>query len=106
MDRSDVCVEDRAKSQNFTKWILLANLRLADRPEYGGFPGLAGVYALRDSRDGDILKYGCTRDLRGRIFGDYVCGAGDEWIHEELFGPDKWINHVEISWIVMDSRAA
>jgi hypothetical protein len=63
MDRSDVCLENRAESQNFTKWILLANLRLADMPEYGGFPGLAVVYALRDTRDGDILKYGCTGDV-------------------------------------------
>jgi hypothetical protein len=107
MDKSTVCIEDRAGSLHFTKWIVLANLRLADVPEHGGYPGLAAVYALRDMRDGDILKYGCTGDLRGRIFGNYIGGVGGattERIHNELFR-NKHVSHVEIAWIVTESPA-
>ena len=108
MDRSIVCEEPRVESLDFKDWILLANLKLADMPEHGGFPGVAVVYALRDARTGDILKYGYSSDLRGRIFGNYVGGAGGgttQRIHDELFG-NKNISHVEIAWIVMESSDA
>jgi hypothetical protein len=50
MDRSDVCLEDRAKSRNFTKWILLANLR----PGRVGFDvNLAGLELV-------VLEACCT----------------------------------------------
>jgi hypothetical protein len=63
---------------------------------------------LRDARTGDVLKYGYSEDLRGRIFGNYVGGAGGgttQRIHNELFG-NKNVTHVEIAWIVMENPSA
>jgi len=59
------------------------------------------VYAFRNSRDGEILKYGKTGCARRRMFREYIGGAGGattQRIHDNLF-VDGDIEHVEIAWI-------
>jgi hypothetical protein len=92
----------------FQKWILLRDLSLGHLPDYGDFPA---VYALRDSRNGEILKFGCAGCLRKRIFTNYLCGFGGKEVvsttqrlHVELF-TNKMIDHVELAWSETVDRA-
>ncbi len=90
--------------EDFLEWIPLGSLTLLHLPSQGR---CASVYALRDSKDGDILKYGCTGCLRTRIFGNYIGGVGGKTtqrIHSELFN-NGMLTRVEIAWIETADRA-
>jgi hypothetical protein len=59
------------------------------------------VYAFRDARNGEILKYGKTGCAGDRIFKNHIGGNGGattQRIHDNLFA-DGMIEHVEIAWI-------
>lgn len=58
----------------FRAWIPLRKLNLDDFPNCGD---CVAVYALRDSRSGEILKFGETGLLRRRILVNFV-GASAE----------------------------
>jgi len=82
----------------FQRWLLLRQLAVGDLPKQGGCPA---VYAFRDARTGDILKFGNTGCLRTRIVGNYLGGYGGkttERIYNELFD-NGMIDRVEIAWI-------
>jgi hypothetical protein len=91
-------------TEGFTHWIPLCNLRTADLPRCGRGKCCA-VYALRDAKTSEILKFGETQDLRRRIFGNYIGGIGVSAlrIHEQIFRRD-FIDHVEIAWIEAKSK--
>lgn len=85
----------------FREWVPLRDLSLGHLPKYGDFPA---VYVLRDSRNGEILKFGCAGCLRKRILMNYFCGFGGkeststtQRLHFELFD-NKMIEHVELAW--------
>ena len=95
--------------QNFTNWIPLRDLRITDFPRRGKWWTCCAAYAFRDSKNQEILKFGETKDLRRRIFGNYIGGIGGItkttfWIHEKLFRLG-YIDHVELAWIVTTSKA-
>lgn len=86
----------------------IRDLSIADLPKYGDFPA---VYALRDSRNGEILKFGCAGCLRKRIFMNYLCGFGGkvrvsttQRLHAELFS-NSMIDHVELAWFETFDRS-
>jgi len=84
--------------KGFQNWIALKSLSLSHFPGCGQ---CSIVYALRDARTGEILKYGKTACARDRIFKNYIGGAGGattQRIHDNLF-TDAEIEHVEIAWI-------
>ncbi len=57
--------------------------------------------ALRDATTKDILKYGSSKQLRRRIFAEYLGGTGGattKRIHHELFSK-KMIERVEVAWL-------
>ena len=88
----------------FEPWFPLCDLTLSQIPEHGK---LAAVYVLRDRITGEILKYGCTGNMRARIFGNYVGGVGGtttQRIHEQLF-VNGMISRVEIAWIETRDQA-
>jgi hypothetical protein len=91
----------------FQEWFALRHLSMSQLPRYGDFPA---VYALRDSRSGDILKFGCAGCLRRRIFMNYLCGFGGDGtsttqrIHHELFA-NNMIHHAELAWAETTDRA-
>ncbi len=92
----------------FQKWVLLGEASVAHLPKYGDCPA---VYVLRDSRNGDILKFGCTGCLRKRIFANYLSGFGGkelvsttQRLHRELF-VNNMIDHVELAWFETIDRA-
>jgi hypothetical protein len=80
---------------DFRNWHPLVELSLSSIPDYGMFPA---VYALRDRRTSEILKFGSTYYFRNRIFGSYLGG-----IHEDksavLLYDTKIIPFVDIAWI-------
>jgi hypothetical protein len=85
-------------SDSFQNWFPLKTASLSSFPTRGEG---AMVYAIRDSRDGEILKYGKTQCARVRIFRNYIGGAGGQTtqrIHDNLLS-DGMIEHVEIAWI-------
>jgi hypothetical protein len=93
LPKSEVIMSDA-----FSQWFPLRDLALVQMPQHGQLPA---VYALRDGRTGDILKFGCTNDLRRRIFGTYIGGVGGKTtqrIHDELF-QNNMIDRVELAWI-------
>ncbi len=80
------------------QWLPLHRLAVADLPRYGDF---SAVYALRDGATKDILKFGKTKNLRRRIFGNYLGGVGGSTtkrIHRELFSANA-IDGAELSWL-------
>jgi hypothetical protein len=84
--------------KEFQNWIALKSLSLSHFPRCGQ---CAIVYALRDARTGEILKYGKTACARDRIFKNYIGGAGGATtrrIHDNLF-VDGVVEHVDIAWI-------
>lgn len=90
--------EHEAAADALQNWLLLADLTVRALPRHGDFPA---VYALRDSRDQDILKFGNTDRLRRRIFGNYLGGVGGETtkrIHHDLFR-DNTVEHVQLAWL-------
>ncbi len=79
-------------------WLPLRRLAIGDLLSCGDFPA---VYGLRDATTKDILKYGSTKQLRQRIFANYLGGIGGETtkrIHYELFSKNM-IDRVEVSWL-------
>lgn len=85
----------------FQEWVRLRDLSIGCLPKHGDFPA---VYALKDSRNGEILKFGCAGCLRKRIFMNYLCGFGGkevvsttQRIHAELFAHNM-IEYVELAW--------
>ena len=91
-------------TEAFERWFPLCDLALSQLPEYGKF---AAGYALRDAITGEILKYGCTGNLRARIFGNYLGGVGGtttQRIHAELFITGM-ICRLEIAWIKAKDQA-
>jgi hypothetical protein len=93
--------------QNFSNWLPLRELRVADFPNCGD---CCAVYALRDCRSSEIIKFGQTDTLRRRIFGNFVGGIGGhggssttQFVHQRLFC-NSMIDHVEISWIVTKDK--
>lgn len=95
-------------TQNFENWLPLRGLRIGDLPQCGG---CSAVYAFRDCRNSDILKFGETDTLRRRIFGNFIGGVGGskdqsttQFIHRQLFS-NGMIEHVEIAWIETEDKA-
>src|SRR5437879_3983020 len=112
MDNTQLTLCEETHALDFNSWIPLIRLSLADLPDAGGNPyaGFAAVYAMRDVRTGDILKYGISKEFRGRIYGNYIGGTGGpggttERMHRALFGEQRMIEHVEIAWIVTKDEA-
>jgi len=99
----DSTVREEMHSLEFKDWIPFIKLSLADIPNAGGdCDRLAAVYAMRDARTGDILKYGKSKEIRGRIYANYIGGWGGattQRVYRELFGAHRMINHVETAWI-------
>jgi hypothetical protein len=92
----------------FENWQPLRDLGVGDFPKCGT---CSAVYALRDRRNLEIIKYGETDTLRRRIFGNFIGGVGGngegsttQRIHIELFY-EGMIEHVDISWIVTKDKA-
>ena len=72
-----------------------------------GWEKFAAVYALRNASSKEVLKYGCTGNMRARIFGNYIGGVGGsttQRIHKELF-TNGMIEQVEIAWEAVLSQA-
>jgi hypothetical protein len=95
-------------TENFEKWFRLRNLGVGDLPQCGDCPA---VYAFRDSRTHEILKFGETGTLRSRIFANFIGGFGGrgpeattQRAHRELFSKGM-IDHVEIAWIETRNKA-
>jgi len=93
---------------NFEKWLPLRHLRVSDFPQCGS---CCAVYAFRDSRTGEILKFGETDRLRRRILGNFVGGVGGggeqsttQFVHRELFS-NGMIDYVELAWIETKDKA-
>ncbi len=93
---------------DFEQWIPISNLTVSHFPDCGQ---VAAVYALRDvesrnSATGGILKYGNTRCLCARIFGNYLGGVGGsttQRIHAELF-QNNMLRRVEIAWVATTDK--
>jgi hypothetical protein len=86
----------------FPAWVPLRVLRLEDLPKLGD---CAAVYALRDRRNEEILKFGETGHLRRRILVNFIGGFGGsrpeattQCVHRELF-QNGMIDHVDLAWI-------
>ena len=95
-------------TENFKKWLRLRNLGVGDLPVCGDCPA---VYAFRDSRTREILKFGETDTLRRRIFANFIGGFGGsrpeattQRDHRELFSKGM-IDHVELAWIETKNKA-
>jgi hypothetical protein len=85
-------------SPGFDKWFALRELALYQLPKLGE---CSAVYALRDSRTGEVLKFGHSGCLRTRIIGNYLSGFGGSTtkrIHRELLY-NGMIDWVQVSWI-------
>ncbi len=91
----------------FCDWFALVHLSIASLVRYGDCPA---VYALRDARTKDILKFGNTDRLRRRIFANYLGGVGGnkesttQRIHRELF-LQHMVDHVELSYLEAKNKA-
>lgn len=91
-------------AESFDHWLPLSGLALTQLPGWGKF---AAVYALRNASSKEVLKYGCTGNMRARIFGNYIGGVGGsttQRIHQELF-TNGMIEQVEIAWKAVLSQA-
>lgn len=93
---------------DFENWLPLRNLCVGDLPQCGG---CCAVYAFRDSRNSDILKFGETDTLRRRILGNFLGGVGGarqesttQFVHRELFSKGM-IDYVELAWIETRDKA-
>ncbi len=93
----------------FEKWIRLKELSVGHLPDCGD---CCSVYAFRDSRNQEIIKFGETEALRRRLFGNFIGGLGGKTetsttqrVHLALFEISDWINHIEVSWIVTKDKA-
>ena len=85
-------------AHDFEQWLPIRDLALSHLARHGDFPA---VYSMRDATTSAILKYGCTRCLRARIFGNYLGGIGGtttQRIHRELF-ESGMIDRIELGWI-------
>jgi hypothetical protein len=94
-------------TEHFENWFPFRELRIGDFPQCGE---CSVVYALRDGRSSEVLKFGETDLMRRRIFGNYVGGVGGsttQFIHQQLFyqGIQNMIDYVEIAWIVAKDKA-
>ena len=88
----------------FQEWFPLNSLALGNCSRYGDHPA---VYALRDAKTGDILKFGETGCLRRRIFAEYLGGVGGrttQRIHAALFR-NNLVDHVEVAWLETKDKA-
>jgi hypothetical protein len=88
---------DAVTERYFTNWRPIVRISLADLPRFGD---AAAVYAIR-SKNGEILKFGSTENLRNRLFKNYIGGTGGEttqWIHSLLFAQGH-IAEVEFAWL-------
>jgi hypothetical protein len=97
-------VRSTIMADDFQNWIPLKSASLGHFPRCGE---CSIVYVFRDSRDGEILKYGKTGCARDRIFKNYIGGSGGpttKRIHDNLFA-DGMIEHVEIAWIETSDAA-
>lgn len=95
-------------TEDFDKWLSLRNLCVGDLPQFGQ---CSAVYAFRDSRTSEILKFGETDELRRRIFVNFLGGHGGSKpgdttprIHRALF-LEGMINYVELAWIETKDKA-
>lgn len=87
---------------NEAHWVPLAKLTVFDLPgydrrQYGGVPG---AYAFRNGDTREVLYIGGTKNLRGRLFGNYVGGIGGQTtqrIHRHLCMEGS-IEVVEVAW--------
>jgi hypothetical protein len=94
----------RTSMTPFENWTPLKSVSVGQFPDGGR---CAIVYALRDGRDGEILKFGKTGCARDRIFKNYIGGNGGSTtrrIYDNLF-TDGFIEHVEIAWICTTDAA-
>src|SRR5258708_7595266 len=89
-------------------WLPLRTLCVNDLPNCGG---CCAVYAMRDSRTQEILKFGETNHLRRRMFANFIGGVGGSYdgattqrIHSKLFA-EGMIEHVELAWIEVGDKA-
>lgn len=53
----------------FENWVPLQRLTVAHLPGYGN---ISGVYAIRSRRNAELLYIGSSKNLRRRIFGNYL----------------------------------
>jgi hypothetical protein len=91
----------------FRNWLPLKSLRVADLPNCGACPS---VYALRDGRSLETIKFGETDNLLRRIFGNFIGGCGGkkdvsttQRVHIQLIY-EGMIDHVDIAWIVTKDK--
>lgn len=88
----------------FQYWLPLRQLALAQPSKHGNCPA---VYAFRDLRTGETLKFGNTGHLRNRMFKNYIGGVGGattQRIHTELFA-NNMIDLVEVAWLQTEDKA-
>lgn len=91
-------------SDLFQLWLPLRSLCVGDLRQFGDIPA---VYAIRQTKTGEILKFGNTDRLRRRVFGNYLGGVGGgttQRIHHQLFGNDT-IDSVELAWLETKDKA-
>lgn len=89
---------------SFDHWVPLHRMCIADLPRYGN---TAAVYAIRDCRTKEVLKYGHTQHLRKRIVMNYLCGWGGDTtqrVYLELYDNSQ-IECVEVAWVVAKDKA-
>ena len=92
-----IAADGSTANQGFTDWRPLVRIALGDLPCLGD---VAAVYAIR-SRDGKVLYIGSTKNLRNRLFKNYIGGTGGETtmrIHRLLFAQGH-IAEVEFAWL-------
>jgi hypothetical protein len=94
---------------NFENWIPLNELRVGDLPKCGICPA---VYALRDRRSQEVIKFGETDNLLRRIFGNFIGGCGGkkdvsttQRVHIDLVY-EGMIDRVDLAWVVTKDKAA
>ena len=94
--------------ESFNRWIPMHRLCIADMERHGNFPA---VYAIRNCTTKDVLKYGHTKQLRQRIFLNFICGWGGnnpqattQRVYAELLDNDM-IECVELAWIPTENKA-
>lgn len=96
-------------AHNFDQWFPLRTLSVSDFPNGGS---CCAVYAFRDSRTHEILKFGETNHLRRRMFANFIGGVGGnnseattQRIHRKLF-LEGMIEYVELAWIAVPDKAS
>lgn len=84
------------------RWLPFAIVSLANLPK----GEVGGVYAIRSAATKEVLYIGAAPNLRRRLLGNYLGGAGGtstRRIHELLFAEDL-VADVEVAWLPADDH--